>query len=173
MKIIKPEEFSENVFRLIGKKWALVAAYDENHKGLPYNALTASWGGMGVLWNKNVFWCFIRPQRYTKEFIDNSDKISLSFFDEKYRKALTLCGRKSGRDGDKLKEAGFTAKVNEDKTICFDEADITVKGRKLYAQEMKPECFADKSIVDSCYPAKDFHTMYVCEITSIELSEKD
>jgi len=167
MKNITPEEFSRNIFDLIGKQWALVAAYDKEHDGLPYNALTASWGGMGVLWNKNVFWCFIRPQRYTKEFIDSSERISLSFFDESCRKSLTLCGRKSGRDGDKLSEAGFTPVVSENGAVSFREAKLTITGRKLYAQEMNESCFTDPSIVGACYPAKDFHTMYVCEIESI------
>ncbi len=167
MKHIKPEELGENVFKLIGKKWALVASYDKNHTPLPYNALTASWGGMGVLWNKNVFFCFIRPQRYTKEFIDASDTVTLSFFDEKYRSALNLCGKKSGRDGDKLTEAGLDV-ITGNNAVKFKQASITVTGKKLYSGPILPGCFTDKSIIDTCYPNKDFHEMYICEITDIE-----
>ena len=82
MALVNPKDFSENVFKMFDDSWCLIASYDEKHVPLPYNAMTASWGGMGVLWNKNVFFCFVRPQRYTKEFIDNSEYISLSFFDE-------------------------------------------------------------------------------------------
>lgn len=168
MKLIDPKEFNENVFNLIGSKWCLVASCGENRKsGLNYNALTASWGGVGVLWNKNVFFCFIRPQRYTKEFIDSSDKITLSFFGEEMKQGLSYCGTHSGRDGDKLKEAGFTAKIS-DGTVRFNEAKITIVGKKLFCSDMKEENFIDKEIVEKCYPNADFHTVYVCEIESIE-----
>ena len=76
---IKPEELHENPFSLIGEDWMLVAASD----GERVNAMTASWGGVGILWGKKVAFIFVRPQRYTKELIDKSDKLSLSFFDEK------------------------------------------------------------------------------------------
>lgn len=168
MKIIEPKDFNQNAFNLIGKKWCLVAAYDkERADGLKYNALTASWGGIGVLWNKNVFFCFIRPQRYTKEFIDRSDKITLSFFDDSMKNALSYCGTHSGRDGDKLKEAGFTAKVVDD-AVSFEEATITIVGKKLFCADMREENFIDKEIVKKCYPDSDFHTVYVCEIEKIE-----
>ena len=167
MKIINPKDFGENVFKMFDDSWCLVAAYDENHSGRLYNAMTASWGGMGVLWNKNVFFCFVRPQRYTKEFIDNSQYISLSFFGEEMKKALTYCGRNSGRDGDKLKEAGLTPVINENGVVEFEEAKITVVGRKLFAADMKEADFLDKSLVEKNYPGNDFHTVYVCEIEKI------
>ncbi len=165
MKEITAYEF-DNVFENIGEKWMLISAADNKHKTLHYNTMTASWGGMGVLWNKNVFWCFVRPQRYTKEFIDNSDKITLSFFDESYRNALALCGRKSGRDGDKISEAGLTVKV-ENGEVYFNEARFTVVGRKLYVDQIKKSGFVDTSILNNCYPGEDFHTVYICEIEKI------
>lgn len=70
--------------------------------------MTASWGGVGVLWNKNVATVYIRPQRYTKEFVDGNEKFTLTFFSEQYRNALTYLGRVSGKDGDKIKESGLT-----------------------------------------------------------------
>ena len=169
MKKLTPKELNENVFSLIGDGWALAAACDTSLDGRNYNALTVSWGGMGVMWNKNVFWCFIRPQRYTKKFIDASDVITLSFFDEKYRDALRLCGTKSGRDCDKLALAGLDAQVCDDGSVTFRQARLTVKGRKLYSAPIKPEGFTDGKIVSTCYPGGDFHTEYVYEITDIEL----
>jgi len=165
MKEINPNEF-DRIFDTIGHKWMLIGACDDKHKPLNYNTMTASWGGMGVLWNKNVFWCFVRPQRYTKEFIDNSDKITLSFFDESYKNALTVCGRKSGRDGDKISEAGLTVKV-ENGEVYFNEARYTVVGRKLYVDEIKKSGFLDMSIVNNYYSGEDFHTVYICEIEKI------
>ncbi len=165
MKEISINEFDE-IFKTIGEEWMLISAADDKHEPLNYNTMTASWGGMGVMWNKNVFWCFVRPQRYTKEFIDNSDKITLSFFDERYKSALGLCGRKSGREGDKISEAGLTVKV-ENGEVYFNEAKYTVVGRKLYVDEIREKGFLDESIVEKCYPGKDFHTVYVCEIEKV------
>ena len=76
--------------------------------------MTASWGGVGVLWKKNVAFIFIRPQRYTFEFIENGEYLTLSFFDESYKKALGICGSKSGRDVDKMKETGLTPVTTHD-----------------------------------------------------------
>ena len=172
MKFVNPKDFDENVFKLLDDKWCLIASYDKGRKdGLKYNAMTASWGGMGVLWNKNVFFCFVRPQRYTKEFIDKSERITLSFFDESMKKALTYCGRNSGRDGDKLKEAGFTAQVSNNGAVSFKEAKITVTGKKLFAADMKESDFIDKSLIEKNYSGNDFHTVYVCEIEEIAVED--
>lgn len=165
MNIISVDEF-DGIFKIVGEQWMLIAACDKCREGIQYNAMTASWGGMGVMWNKNVFWCFIRPQRYTKEFVDNSDIITLSFFDSKYKDALVLCGRKSGREGDKISEAGLTVELQNDE-VFFKEAEYTVVGRKLYVDTIKKDGFIDKTIVDKCYPDEDFHYVYVCEIEKI------
>lgn len=167
MKLVNPKDFNENVFKLLDDKWALAASYDKDRKeGLPYNAMTVSWGGMGVLWNKNVFFCFVRPQRYTKEFIDKSDKITLSFFGDEMKKGLSYCGSHSGRDGDKLKQAGFSARVEED-AVFFDEAEITVVGKKLFCANMQETDFIDKELIGKCYQKADYHSVYICEIEKI------
>jgi len=165
MYMISVDEF-DGIFKTVGEQWMLIAACDKCRDGITYNAMTASWGGMGVMWNKNVFWCFIRPQRYTKEFVDNSDKITLSFFDSKYKDALVLCGRKSGRECNKIAEAGLTVELQNDE-VFFKEAEYTVVGRKLYVDTIKKDGFIDKTIVDKCYPDEDFHFVYVCEIEKI------
>ena len=80
MTLVNPKNFGENVFRMFDDSWCLIAAYDENHKPLPYNAMTASWGGCGILWNKPVAFVFIRPQRYTYAFTEAAPSLTLSFF---------------------------------------------------------------------------------------------
>ena len=101
---IDPKTLTVNPFTLIGDQWMLITAGTPEH----CNTMTASWGGVGVMWAEPSATCYIRPQRYTKEFVDNSDYFTLCFFDESYRKALNLCGSTSGRDVDKIKECGFT-----------------------------------------------------------------
>ena len=98
------EELQFNPFTKIGKEWLLITAGDEKK----CNTMTASWGGVGVIWNKNVVTTYIRPQRYTKEFVDANETFTIAFFDEAYRKALSLCGTVSGRGRDKIKDAGLT-----------------------------------------------------------------
>lgn len=166
MKEIKHEFLNENPFKMIGNDWLLVTA----KKGGKVNTMTASWGGVGVLWNKKVAYIFIRPQRYTKEFIDGSDKLSLSVLPEKFRKELTYLGRVSGRDEDKISKSGLTVKDYED-VPYFEEARLTFICKKLYAQELEEGCFIEEGLIEKNYPNKDYHTMYVVEIEKI--LEKD
>ena len=95
-KEVKIEELSFNPFTKIGKEWMLITAGNEEK----CNTMTASWGGVGVMWGKNAVTAYIRPQRYTKEFVDREEAFTISFYDEKYRKALNLCGTVSGKDTD-------------------------------------------------------------------------
>lgn len=164
-KEIKPEEFRESVFQVIGKEWLLVTGEADGRS----NAMTASWGGMGILWGKPVAFLFIRPTRYTKEFIDKADGLTLSVFPEERRKMMNYFGTVSGRDEDKIKKSGLTVKHDRGRTY-FDEARVTMLCRKLYAQEMKPECFIDKACDEKWYQG-DYHTMYIAEIETILVQE--
>lgn len=130
------ESLQFNPFTKIGKEWMLITAGDEKK----HNTMTASWGGVGIMWGKQVVTAYIRPQRYTKEFVDAEGLFTLSFYSEKYRNALNICGSKSGRDCDKEKEAGLTP-MYVDGTTAFEEADMVFVCRKLYRQEMAPEYF--------------------------------
>ncbi len=159
---VLPESLQDNPFRLIGKEWALITA---ERDGAP-NTMTASWGGLGVLWGKNVAFIFIRPQRYTKEFVDGSDGFSLTFFPEEYRKKLSYLGTVSGRDEDKIKTAGLTV-LHRDGIPYFEESRLAVFCKKLYAQPMRPDCFTAPEQDAQWYPEKDYHTLYVGEITAV------
>ena len=148
-----------NPFERIGSDWCLITAGREGS----FNTMTASWGGVGILWNKEVATCYIRPQRYTKEFVDREELFTLSFFPDGYRKALNLCGTVSGRDHDKPAEVGLTP-LFTDGTVSFKEADLVLVCRKLYAQPMTEQSFTDKSVLERNYPTRDLHTIYIGEI---------
>lgn len=164
---IKPEELKENVFTLIDQDWMLIGASKDGRS----NAMTASWGGMGILWGKRVAYIFIRPQRYTKEFVDAADKFSLSFFDESWRKMLNYMGRVSGRDEDKIAVSGLHTELVDGAPV-FRESRMTMICRKLYAQELEEDCFIDPSLAGVNYPGRDYHTMYVAEIEKILVQEQ-
>ncbi|MBR3608410.1 MAG: flavin reductase family protein [Bacteroidales bacterium] len=163
MKEISVDNLNENIINLIGKEWTLITAGDIDS----YNTMTASWGNMGFLWGKPVVTIFVRPQRYTFEFIEQSKTFTLSFFKEEYRKALTLCGTKSGREIDKAKEAGITPYAPADGCVAFKEARLVFKCRKLYKSLLTEESFIDKSILPKWYKDGDLHYMYVAEIENI------
>lgn len=132
------------------------------------NTMTASWGGFGVMWGKNVAVTVIRPQRYTKEFIDSSDTFTLSFYDDTFKKDLSYLGSVSGRDEDKISKTRLTP-TDANGIPFFEEAKIVLICRKLFAQPMKPEGFVDafKQLDDEWYPNKDYHVLYVAEIEQI------
>lgn len=161
MREIKVTEIKENAVKLIGKDWMLITSGDEKS----YNTMTASWGGLGQLWNKDVCFIFVRPQRYTYEFLEKNNLFTLSFYPEEYRKALTFCGTKSGRDYDKAKETGLTP-LFKDGTTTFDEAKLTLVCKKIAFQDMSPEGFIDESIKDN-YAQNDYHRIYVGEILKV------
>ena len=151
-----------NPFTKIGSEWMLITAGDESG----CNTMTASWGGVGVLWGKNVATCYIRPQRYTLEFVEKNDCYSLCFFDEEYRSALNFCGTKSGRDFDKDKETGLTP-VFGDIAPYYEQAKLVFLCKKLYRQDMTAESFLQPENLKRWYPQMDLHRMFIGEIVKV------
>ena len=162
---VDPKSLDLNVFSAIGEKWMLITAGTAER----CNTMTASWGGLGVIWGAPAATCYIRPQRYTKEFVDREEYFTLTFFPEEYRKQLSLCGSKSGRDVDKVKECGFTVKTAQCGAPYFAEAELVLVCRKRFAQEMDPNNMPQE-IREKWYPQQDYHTLYIGEI--VEVFEK-
>jgi len=162
LRNIDPKQIAKNPFSLIGDQWMLITAGD----GENCNTMTASWGGVGVLWQAPVATCYIRPQRYTKKFMDEQDYFTLTFFGEEYREALKLCGTKSGRDVDKVKECGFTVKTAECGAPYFEQAELVIVCRKRYVQDFDPNAIPD-DVKEKQYPNEDYHTMYIGEIVEV------
>lgn len=161
-KEIQPEGFEQSPFKMIGKDWMLVTAEKEGK----VNTMTASWGGMGIMWGKNVVYVVLRPQRYTKEFVDYGDTFSLSFFDGQYKKQLGYLGSVSGRDEDKIQKSELTVLQPGD-TPYFAEASTVILCKKLFAQELRPESFIATELDEKWYPGKDYHTLYIAEVERI------
>lgn len=160
---IIPQDITDNPFKAIGRDWMLITAGNLNS----YNTMTASWGGLGVLWGKNVAFCVIRPTRHTYGFIEKADTFTLSFFDDEFKKALSFCGSHSGRDIDKAKETGLTAAETDNGSVYFSEARLVLECRKLYFDDIDPENFIDPNINAANYSEKDYHRMYVGEIVKV------
>lgn len=155
---------AENQFDLIGRQWMLITAGGKES----FNTMTASWGGFGWLWNKPVAFIFVRPERYTHDFIEKSERVTLSFYPESCRKALQICGTKSGKDCNKISQAGLTPLEIEPGVMTFAEARMTVQGRKIFKADMKECDFIDKSILSHYGESGGgFHTVYVIEIEKV------
>jgi flavin reductase (DIM6/NTAB) family NADH-FMN oxidoreductase RutF len=161
--LIKSEVLSENLFKLIGEDWMLITAGTQDN----FNTMTASWGTMGILWNKPVAICYIRPQRYTLDFVEKSDYYTLSFFNEKYRDILNFCGTKSGRDYDKMKETGLRPMLTQNGNIGYEECRLFLECRKLYAGNIEENGFIDTILRKKIYPGTDYHRFFIGEITSV------
>lgn len=163
MKIIETSCWNDNIFNRIGKDWMLITAGTKED----CNTMTASYGGFGILFSKQVAHIYVRPQRHTYSFLENADGFTLSFFNgEKYRKELQYCGRTSGKDEDKFAHCGFTV-TEVDGLPCIEQADITILCKKIYATDINNGTFYDDDIIQKCYPDGDTHRMYVGEILKI------
>ena len=164
---IDPKRISDNLIHLIADDWMLVSAGNKNK----WNAMTASWGGMGCIWGKPSAFIFIRPQRYTLGFLEENDTFSLCFFGPEQRQALNIAGSRSGRDFDKMTGLGLTAR-DIDGTIFYDEARLVLICKKVYRQDMTPDCFVDDSPIKDFYTAGDYHRMYIGRIIDCMAADK-
>ena len=171
MKEIRFSQLDINPYTAIGEDWMLVTAGNAERG---YNTMTASWGHLGSIWGHHggsaTAVIYVRPQRYTKEFVDREQTFTLTFFDGAYRNALAYLGSHSGRDGDKVAHVGLTPVFEED-TTYFAEAKLVLFCRKLYQAPLKEECFIDSDVVEDCYPNRDFHDLYIASIEKVLIAE--
>ncbi len=162
-----PDSLTDNVFNLIGNQWMLVTAGDT----AKFNTMTAAWGGFGVLWSKPTAFIAIKDTRYTYQFLKDKHAYTLSFFDAKYRSALNICGTKSGRDTDKIKEAKLTPITTPNGMMTFKEARMVIECEDMYETVLDPAAIrpAYKDSIVKAYYANDKgkHTLFLSEIKHI------
>ncbi len=169
MKTIEPNQLSTSPIDLIGKEWLLVSSGSEES----YNTMTASWGSMGFLFNKNVVTIVVRPERYTFEFLERETHFTLTILEEGHREAQTLLGKVSGRDEDKVSRSGLTPCVTPSGLPTFKEARVVLECRKIYGQMMSEESFVDHSIFEKWYGEGhgNLHKIYIGEIENCWIKE--
>ena len=160
---ISPLEIEGNAIKMISKEWMLVTAGTETD----FNMLTASWGGLGELYNKPVAICFIRPDRYTFNYIDNGDTFTLSFYSEDFREVLNYCGSASGRNEDKVKGSRLTPLMLPDnKGIAFRQAKLIIECRKLVSMPITADAI-DQPDVKAERTKYPLHKMFIGEIVAV------
>jgi flavin reductase (DIM6/NTAB) family NADH-FMN oxidoreductase RutF len=166
---ISTDDFNLNIFHAWDRGWYLLTAGD--FAAGSYNAMTVSWGSMGILWNKPFIQVVVRPQRHTYGFIEKYPTFTLSAFDNSYRRALNLLGAKSGRDGDKIAESGLTPiAACQVAAPAFEEAELVIECEKMYYDNLEPGHFLADHIAPHYH--QDFHRVYYGEIKAISGIEK-
>lgn len=162
-KPIETKDMTQNPFELIGKDWMLITAKKDDK----VNTMTASWGGVGVLWGQDVVYIFVRQSRYTKEFIDSSNEFSLTFFDpSQYRKELSYLGKVSGRTEDKIAKVGLTT-AEEDGIPFFEEANMAILCKKVGQYYIDPKGILDETVIPKWYADNNYHDMYIGKIEKV------
>ena len=155
-------------FHKLDKEWALLAAGNSSS----YNAMTVSWGFLGTLWAIPAATVYLRPQRYTLEFLERERYYTLSFFPFEYKEALAYLGKVSGREGDKISKTGLTPVFdNTAGSPHFEQAELVLVCRKLYTDDIKPDHFVDNTIPPDKYPQKDYHRFFIGEVVEILVNE--
>jgi len=132
-----------------------------------FKAMAVGWGSLGTLWNKPFVQVFVRPTRYTYEFMEKHETFTLCAFPPNLRKAVQLLGSKSGRDSDKIAEAGLTPIASSRVAAPgFAEAELILECRKIYWDDLDSRHFLDSG-VEANYPKKDYHRIYFGEVLAI------
>ncbi len=167
MKTIDPCDLTLKPADLFLNRWLLLTAGNIKH----FNAMTIAWGSIGAMWERPFVQVVVRPVRYTYEFINRYPTFTLCAFPEGFRKALTLMGTKSGREGDKIAAAGLTPLPSKKvEAPCYREAELVIECRKVYMQDLDPAQFLDKRVA-ALYPNRDYHRVFFGEIVSVSIAD--
>lgn len=169
MRNIELSALHEDFIEDISKEWMLITAGTINQ----FNTMTASWGGLGFLWGKPVAFIFVRPERYTHEFLEKEETFTLSFLGQEHKHIYNICGNQSGRNINKVEETGLIPIQISNHSITFEQARLTLDCRKLYKTEFLENNFIDKSLLPKWYGKKqgNLHTMYIAEIVQTIIND--
>lgn len=151
-----------NPFTAIGKEWFLLTAGDINS----FNTMTASWGGVGVIWGKNVITTVVRSNRNTFNYLNNDDTFTISFYPNECKNILNYCGSHSGKDVDKVAETGLKP-IQLDNGVAFEQSKLVFVCKKIYAQELDTKNFTDTSCTIWYSDTNPIHTAFVGEIIAV------
>jgi flavin reductase (DIM6/NTAB) family NADH-FMN oxidoreductase RutF len=165
LKQIQIQDLDLNILHQFDKRWFLLTCGDfETGK---FNTMTISWGSLGTVWDKPFAQVFVRPTRYTFEFMNNYDSFTLCGFEKSHKSALDLIGSKSGREGNKIADAGLTpCKASAVKSPAFEEAELVIECRKMYWQDLDPTHFLFPELQRK-YPKKDYHRVFYGEVLEV------
>ena len=160
---ITADKIPGNIIKLLSEATLITSGSGEN-----VNVMTASWGGLGVFWEKPVAFSFLGAQRYSITTMDKGDTYTVSFYTEAYKDALQYCGSTSGRNEDKIKGSGLTPIKTPSGATAFAEAWMIFECRKMIAQPLSQDAVTDKeSNAAKKWNGKELHKLYIGEIVNV------
>ena len=168
MKELSPYELDFNVFNKFGKEWALIVCNNDTLD----NAMTISWGQMGILWSRPTATVYVGNTRFTKPILDNINYFSISFFSKEYHDKLAYCGTVSRKDEDKISKCNFTRLYDENNTLYLKDAEITFIVKKIYQSDL-PILEDTDPTIKKHYQPNEYHTQYICQIEKVIIKEKE
>ncbi len=128
-----------------------------------FNMMTIGWGGLGTLWGRPVATVFVRPSRYTHEFIEKEDYFTIGIFENYwYKDELKKLGTNSGRDMDKMHDSGLTP-MEVPNGMTFKEVSVTLICKKIFKQRLDPSQLP-ADIQRQYYEDDEPHDMFVGEV---------
>lgn len=143
------------------------------------NSMTISWGALGIEWNKNIFTTYVRESRFTRTFIEETGEFTVNLpigaFDPQITK---ICGSKSGRDCDKIKELNLHPVAGDEVQVPgLLELPLTLECRIVMKSlqdpmAMTPDC-AKWYPEDAGSGKADRHIAYHAEILRAYIIEND
>ncbi|MFI3331612.1 MAG: flavin reductase family protein [Rikenellaceae bacterium] len=164
---IQVKDLKENTIKLISEDWMLVGAGTKEK----FNALTASWGAIGFIWNKPTLTAYIRDNRYTYEFMQQSNNFTVSILEDGLKDAMMICGRESGRDSNKIQKAGLKPVLTPSENVSYEQAKVVIECRKLFVSEISLDSLVceDKEDIKNAFYVKDsaLHQQFIAEITAL------
>ena len=163
LQAVDPKEFAPSLLPAFGRENALLAAGDKSG----CNAMTIGWCQAGRLWSLPVCTVYVRPERYTYQFMEDQAYFTVSVLPKDMKNAMALCGTRSGRDMDKIKECGLTVRTGAGGAPFFEEAELVLVCRTLYAQDLEPACVlpaGEEKILPSYGAKGGWHRAYTGEI---------
>ena len=147
--------------------------YLNSRDGEKINSMVIGWGQIGRIWNRQAFVAYVRRSRYTRELLDKNPEFTVSVpVNGQNRKAFEICGRKSGRDMDKIGEAGLTvvpAEIVSVPAIC--EFPLTLECRVIYRQQQVAADLPEDIRVRFYSDETEDHVVYYGEIVSAYILE--
>ena len=167
-QFIDPFDYAKEILQAV-KTGVLITAKAD---GI-VNPMTISWGTMGVQWNKKIFITFVRGCRFTEGLLEKNPEFTVNIPLENVEKnILKICGTKSGRDMDKIRDLGLTLEDPEIISVPgIKEFPLTLECRVVYSQQQTPDLVMDDHIYTH-YPENttdihaDYHTAFYGEIVS-------
>jgi flavin reductase (DIM6/NTAB) family NADH-FMN oxidoreductase RutF len=152
------------VMKALTSRGLLLGAYDANGKA---NLMAIGWGALGNIWGMPIWTVLVRPSRYTYQCIEHGQGFTVCVPTEAMGMACAVCGSKSGRDIDKVKECGLTARRAEH-VMAPDiaECPIVYQCHVVHSNDVVPARLADE-ILDGAYMNADYHRIYFGKILAV------